>query len=617
MFKKFYSSLFILGIFFILSVGHSFALVNKVCNPGTYTASEKCSGQVIVANDFKGDTINVLATDDAGDSETFYADYHDGAGSVPVSGAIPVVTGGGSIGTSTTYFNHDWASMSLPLPILPKTYQIDIKAQDGSGAFSAPVTYNMNLDYAPITLTNDISLSNNGNVLYKTVMNFTCTNTTDMTYDGTLVGSYAWYSGTKFSYKAINNDATTTTHTVVCKNIGGTVNQQVFTYTTGPATTTMTGTISASPAACTIALGASSCTTSLTWSITNPVSTSAVTSDTDKYGTSAPNTSIGGGNSNTLASVTIPYSSRNFYLYNNAQSLDQVTVNSDCGSNIWEASTSKCVLKTTTVTCPDGSVHNAPYTCPKTVTCSDGSVHNAPYTCPTTVTCSDGSTHNAPYTCSINSTSTNPNVPPSCSFTDNTYNFVKCTGSCSDGSIPSIFVLLDGTKTQVDTTVFPWASNQYQYSFVCPTGTTLYGLNTDSQSLPFIKRPYTHFVTFDVSAGYVRKGSEINLSWIVQEPTSTCKIIGTDIKSGLTLFDSTDVTNNGKINTSLTKAMHTNGQGMFGISTDNYSHLMGSYYRINSSTRFTASCVNDLKSTYKPGPNQLIRDVYVTGETQQ
>jgi hypothetical protein len=115
----------------------------------------------------------------------------------------------------------------------------------------------------------------------------------------------------------------------------------VATFTLKP----MSGTISASPNPCTILRGASSCTTNLSWTVSYPVgATSAVTSDINDAGTSAPNTTVATGHTGTNVAVTIPYSSRKFYLYNNSISLADVTVGAACAlGDVWSPATSKCV----------------------------------------------------------------------------------------------------------------------------------------------------------------------------------------------------------------------------------------------------------------------------------
>jgi hypothetical protein len=93
------------------------------------------------------------------------------------------------------------------------------------------------------------------------------------------------------------------------------------------------GTISSSPTSCTIVANASSCNTAITWSTSNPQGTSSVTSSYP-----VANTTVATGNSGST-SVSIPYSSRVLYLYNNGALLNQVTVTSSCaGGTSWNGS---------------------------------------------------------------------------------------------------------------------------------------------------------------------------------------------------------------------------------------------------------------------------------------
>ncbi len=89
---------------------------------------------------------------------------------------------------------------------------------------------------------------------------------------------------------------------------------------------TMAGTLTPLNPTCTIASGASSCTQSLTWTTTNPVATSAVTSPT---GTPSPSNGNNGSQN-----FTVPYNSSgvNFFLYNNSLLLAQTNVTTSCAS---------------------------------------------------------------------------------------------------------------------------------------------------------------------------------------------------------------------------------------------------------------------------------------------
>jgi hypothetical protein len=101
------------------------------------------------------------------------------------------------------------------------------------------------------------------------------------------------------------------------------------TYTTGAIVANcsvsvlfMSGTITSDPVSCIIPSGAGGCNVTLTWNTVNPIGTSAVTA--------VGMTNVNGNSGSQL--FVVPYSSRIFYLYNNAQLLDEVAVNASCVS---------------------------------------------------------------------------------------------------------------------------------------------------------------------------------------------------------------------------------------------------------------------------------------------
>ncbi len=103
----------------------------------------------------------------------------------------------------------------------------------------------------------------------------------------------------------------------------------------------MSGTITPPAPSCVIAAGHSNCNVSLSWSTTHPVGTSAITSAS---GTEAT------GNSGSGVSFTVPYSSKIFYLYNNAVLLDQSNATATCASgSTWNQSSGICASATTPI----------------------------------------------------------------------------------------------------------------------------------------------------------------------------------------------------------------------------------------------------------------------------
>jgi hypothetical protein len=107
-----------------------------------------------------------------------------------------------------------------------------------------------------------------------------------------------------------------------------------------------TGSLSLSSNSCSIAVGASSCTVDATWSTTNPIGTSQITSETTNTGVSAPGTVVYNGNSGGPSPVVISGSSagsRNFYLYNNGNLLDTKTVTvTGCSRGSWDTINNEC-----------------------------------------------------------------------------------------------------------------------------------------------------------------------------------------------------------------------------------------------------------------------------------
>jgi len=90
--------------------------------------------------------------------------------------------------------------------------------------------------------------------------------------------------------------------------------------------TPMSGTLTPASPSCIIASGASTCNINYSWTTTNPVATSAITSNTDNSGANSPNFAVINGNNGGPTSFVIPYGGRTFYLYNNTVLLAQSTI---------------------------------------------------------------------------------------------------------------------------------------------------------------------------------------------------------------------------------------------------------------------------------------------------
>jgi len=108
---------------------------------------------------------------------------------------------------------------------------------------------------------------------------------------------------------------------------------------------TMSGTLTPAAPSCTIAASASTCTVSLTWTTTNPVSTSAVMSSYP-----IANTTVFTGNSGTN-SASVPHAGRSFFLYNNAVLLATSIATANCASGTtWNGSVCQAPTMSGTLT---------------------------------------------------------------------------------------------------------------------------------------------------------------------------------------------------------------------------------------------------------------------------
>ena len=111
------------------------------------------------------------------------------------------------------------------------------------------------------------------------------------------------------------------------------------TWTGTDCVVTPTGSLSVSPSSCTIATGASSCNTNFTWSTTNPIGTSAITTNYP-----VANTVAASANSGTAVAIAVagPPGTKTFYLYNSGVQLDSKTVTTSCAVGGWDTVSGTC-----------------------------------------------------------------------------------------------------------------------------------------------------------------------------------------------------------------------------------------------------------------------------------
>jgi len=192
--------------------------------------------------------------------------------------------------------------------------------------------------------------------------------------------------------------------TSICSvTCGGGVKQQVYTITT-PASNggtacpysngaTRWGTTSCNTSAClvpsggitatdcTISAGNSSCNTTLTWSTSNPIGTSQVTTPT--------NITVATANSSSGKSYSISYGSRSFYLYNDGDLLDSDTASAYCASGTeWDGSSCETiVVPSGGITATDCTISAGNSSCNTTLTWSTSNpIGTSQVTTPTNIT---------------------------------------------------------------------------------------------------------------------------------------------------------------------------------------------------------------------------------------
>ena len=174
----------------------------------------------------------------------------------------------------------------------------------------------------------------------------TTTSPTTSNYSG--INTYGYATGGPWTDNIIGLNANTTYYVrAYATNSVGTAYGNYVSFTTTATPPVMSGTLLPLNPTCTITEGGNSCTQLLTWTTTNPVATSAVTSPT---GTPSPGTSA----NNSSQTFTVPYNASgvNFFLYNNGGSpLAQTNVTTSCDSGTgWNGSSCAAVTAGPTVT---------------------------------------------------------------------------------------------------------------------------------------------------------------------------------------------------------------------------------------------------------------------------
>jgi hypothetical protein len=263
----------------------------------------------------------------------------------------------------------------------------------------------------------------------------------------------AYNDSTTFSITA--NSGYTASVSSTCGGIGGpSSGTGTFVYTTGAITSacsvsatftaippSMSGVVSAS--SCTIPAGSSSCSSSINWDTYNPIATSAVTTPT--------NITVGSGNSGSTT-YSVAYGSRTFYLYNNAQLLDQDTANATCvAGTSWVSGLCRASLTVTPSAGTGGVISpNTPASVTYNTTTSFTVTPNTGYSkaaTPITGTCPLGSWSGSTYTTGA----VTANCTVIANFTINSYTVSTSAGA--NGSIsPTSATVNHGSATSFTVT---------------------------------------------------------------------------------------------------------------------------------------------------------------------
>ena len=446
---------------------------------------------------------------------------------------------------------------------IQNTDTISLRISDSNtGVDNAQITAYVPI--VPITLSNTQNLADNGVLPAGNSITFSCSNATELYYDPILNATNVpvtsdYDGGTSYNLVYSINNPTPGTHTIECDNIGGSLTREVFHFVaTGNKLNIDNTTYSPTQALATV---------HFTWS-SNGTDCALYNYDKSiKFGNATGNSSSGFAFN--LTSPNLPQGA-NTYGYNIKcyDSGNPSTMIEDTNSNL--SSTTEMISGVSTTV--------------------------AWYNLSATFSCPNGSTPDP----GNNNSCVEMQGPPICNFTDNTDNFVSC--SCQVGTITSLEVKSTNGSSQSivpPTTPFAWDNLHYRYDTSCG-------------NLPALLRPYTHFLAFNVSAGFIKPGGAIDINWMVQDPTSTCKIVGVDIKTGQEIFNS-EGTGNALIKASVTTPKSSSATSNF---TDgSFKSLMNKTLIINSSARFTASCENE--GPYMPGHYQLARDVYTTNSQER
>lgn len=242
MLKKYLFTFVLIFSFFLIFSNKSFAIWNKNFGTGSCSSSfvvlQVCEGYVVTNNDF-ADSFEVQGNDLPGKKLSFFGNFQDGNGPVPLNNTDQFPITVGTSGTASIIATTTWPNLIVDNMGYNYSVKANVKNQDGNNSGSSE--YRIRLFYAPIDMLatkngvpvlSGVSL-NSGQSIY-----ITCASTSNITYTASPAiprGEYpVSFSPSEIEtykyagYFTVNSTSTPRTYTITCTNVGGDVTKKSF-----------------------------------------------------------------------------------------------------------------------------------------------------------------------------------------------------------------------------------------------------------------------------------------------------------------------------------------------------------------------------------------------------
>jgi len=249
MLKKYLFTFILIFSFFFIFSNKSFAIWNKNFGTAgcsaTFVVLQVCEGYVVSANDF-ADSFEVQGNDNPGKKLSFWGDYQDGNGLVPLNNTdiYPIATN--ASGTAAIIATTTWADMIGGNGFA--TYRVIAKAKNEDGNVSGDADYKITLRYAPVDMKvwkGGALVSGSTSLNAGQSVSITCASSTDMSYTASPTVPRGEYPATlnkseidTYKYSGtftVNSTSTPRTYTISCTNVGADYTKQTFVISTGGA----------------------------------------------------------------------------------------------------------------------------------------------------------------------------------------------------------------------------------------------------------------------------------------------------------------------------------------------------------------------------------------------